>query len=148
MISQTALTQNLLGLDVRADYIPRVPEKPASSVNTSGRRLSLLSSKSPQHGIHSFDLQIPPEGSSSLPRFSSTIQGVVYQQAVSVNTFVQSNTTFFPHPEAQAITVTDAPTSFNLITTLSWTKTFSYTASASAVVSAAISTTTDSPFIF
>jgi hypothetical protein len=74
-------------------------------------------------------------------------QGVVYQQAVSVNTFVQSNTTFFPHPEAQAITVTDAPTSFDLITTLSWTKTSSYTASASAVVSAAISTTTDSTFI-
>lgn len=74
-------------------------------------------------------------------------QGVVYQQAVSVNTFVQSNTTFFPHPEAQAITVTDAPTSFDLITTLSWTKTFSYTASASAIASAAIPTTTDSTFI-
>lgn len=74
-------------------------------------------------------------------------QGVVYQQAVSVNTFVQTNTTFIPHPEAQAITVTDAPTSIDLITTLSWTKTISYTASAPTVVSAAISTATDSSFI-
>ena len=74
-------------------------------------------------------------------------QGVVYQQVVSVNTFVHSNTTFFPHSEAQAITVTDAPTSLDLITTLSWTKTFPYTVSASTVASAAISTTTDSTFI-
>lgn len=73
-------------------------------------------------------------------------QSIVYQQAVSINTFVQSNTTFFP-VSAQAITVTDAPTSFDLITTLSWTKTLPYTASTSTLVNVAVPTTTDSTFI-
>jgi hypothetical protein len=73
-------------------------------------------------------------------------QSVVYQQAVSINTFVQSNTTFFPI-EAQAITVTDAPTSFDLITTLSWTKTLPHTASSSTLASIAAPTTTESTFI-
>lgn len=73
-------------------------------------------------------------------------QGVVYQQVVSVNTLVQSNTTFFPISE-QAITVTNAPTSLDLITTLSWTKTLPYTASTSTLVNVAVPTTTDSTFI-
>jgi hypothetical protein len=79
--------------------------------------------------------------------YRHTSQSVVYQQVVSVNTFVQSNTTFFPVSEAQAITVTDAPTSFDLITTLSWTKTLPYTASNSTMASLAAPTTTDSTFI-
>ncbi|KAI4721021.1 hypothetical protein E4T48_02637 [Aureobasidium sp. EXF-10727] len=74
-------------------------------------------------------------------------QAVVYQQAVSVNTFVQSNTTFFPIPEASPITVTDAPTSFDLITTLSWTRTLPSTASTSTLASVMVPTTTDSTFI-
>jgi len=78
--------------------------------------------------------------------YSQINQSVVYQQVVSVNTFVRSNTTFYPIP-AQAITVTDAPTSFDLITTLSWTKTLPYTASTSTLVNVAVPTTTDSTFI-
>jgi hypothetical protein len=74
-------------------------------------------------------------------------QSVVYQQAVSVNTFVQSNTTFFPIPEAQAITVTDAPTSFDLVTTLSWTKTLPYTDYSYTLASTAAPTITDPAFI-
>jgi hypothetical protein len=74
-------------------------------------------------------------------------RSVVYQQAVSVNTLVQSNTTFFPIPKAQAITVTDAPTSFDLIITLSWTKTLPYLASSSTLAGVAAPTATDSTFI-
>lgn len=48
---------------------------------------------------------------------------MVYEQAVSINTDVTFNTTFYPLPEA-AITVTNAPTSFNGITTLRWTSTW------------------------
>lgn len=49
---------------------------------------------------------------------------VVYEQPVSINTDVLLNTTFHPVPEA-AITVTNAPTSFDGITTLRWTSTIS-----------------------
>jgi hypothetical protein len=49
---------------------------------------------------------------------------VVYQQAVSINTDVLYNTTFYPLPQA-AITVSNAPTSFSGVTTLQWTSTFS-----------------------
>lgn len=52
------------------------------------------------------------------------IHQVVYEQAVSINTDVLHNTTFYPLPEA-AITVTNAPTSYSGVTTLQWTSTFS-----------------------
>lgn len=52
------------------------------------------------------------------------IHQVVYKQAVSINTDVLYNTTFYPLPDA-AITVTNAPTSYSGITTLQWTSTFS-----------------------
>lgn len=50
------------------------------------------------------------------------VRKTVYQQAISINTDVYYNTTFYPLPEA-AITVTNAPTSFNGVTTLRWTST-------------------------
>lgn len=52
------------------------------------------------------------------------IRQVVYEQIVSINTDVLFNTTFHPLPQA-AITVTNAPTSYNGITTLQWTSTLS-----------------------
>ncbi|KAJ8610157.1 hypothetical protein MRB53_038764 [Persea americana] len=45
---------------------------------------------------------------------------IVYEQAVSINTDITSNTTFFPIPQAP-ITITNAPTSYNGITTVRWT---------------------------
>jgi hypothetical protein len=50
------------------------------------------------------------------------IQQVVYEQAVSINTDVLYNTTFYPLPEVP-ITVTNAPTSYSGVTTLQWTST-------------------------
>jgi len=50
------------------------------------------------------------------------VHQVVYEQAVSINTDVLYNTTFYPLPEA-AITVTNAPTSYSGVTTLQWTST-------------------------
>lgn len=49
-------------------------------------------------------------------------QLVVYQQAVSINTDVLLNTTFYPIPNIP-VTVNNAPTSFDGITTITWTKT-------------------------
>lgn len=46
---------------------------------------------------------------------------IVHEQSVFINTDVLSNTTFFAIPEV-AITVSNAPTSFNGITTLRWTE--------------------------
>jgi hypothetical protein len=75
-------------------------------------------------------------------------QYVVYQQAVSLNIYAATNTTIYPLPQEQAaITVTDAPTSFNTITTLTWTKTLPYTAFTSTLSSMAVPTATDSSFI-
>ncbi|QIW94854.1 hypothetical protein AMS68_000372 [Peltaster fructicola] len=47
---------------------------------------------------------------------------LLYEQAVSINTEVLTNTTFNPIPQV-ALTVTDAPTSIDTITTLTWTST-------------------------
>lgn len=47
---------------------------------------------------------------------------VVYEQAVSIRTEVLSNTTFYPIPEA-AVTVNNAPTSLDCLTTLRYTET-------------------------
>jgi hypothetical protein len=52
------------------------------------------------------------------------VHQVVYEQAVSINTDVLYNTTFYPLPQA-AVTVTNAPTSYSGVTTLQWTSTFS-----------------------
>lgn len=49
-------------------------------------------------------------------------QTIVHSQPVSINTDVLSNTTFYPIPNAP-ITVTDAPRSYNGVTTLTWTQT-------------------------
>jgi len=46
----------------------------------------------------------------------------VHEQAVSINTDVLSNTTFYAIPQV-AITVNNAPTSFDGVTTLTWTET-------------------------
>ncbi|KAI7375121.1 hypothetical protein KC328_g15627 [Hortaea werneckii] len=50
------------------------------------------------------------------------LQTTVYEQAVSINTEVLTNTTFFPIPEV-AVTISNAPTSINGVTTFHWTKT-------------------------
>ncbi|KAK4503926.1 hypothetical protein PRZ48_004841 [Zasmidium cellare] len=52
--------------------------------------------------------------------------GIVHEQPVSINTDVLWNTTFYPIPE-HAVTVTNAPTSFQGITTFRWTELLSYT---------------------
>ncbi|KAK0961381.1 hypothetical protein LTS01_020388 [Friedmanniomyces endolithicus] len=44
----------------------------------------------------------------------------VYEQAVSINTYVQTNTTFYPFPDV-GITVSNAPTSFDGVTTFTYT---------------------------
>lgn len=50
-----------------------------------------------------------------------TRTATVREQPVSINTDVLQNTTFYPIPD-HAITVTNAPTSFDMITTFSWTE--------------------------
>ena len=52
-------------------------------------------------------------------RFQQTY--TVREQAVSINTEVRSNTTFYPIPEG-AVTITNAPTSIDTITTFRWTE--------------------------
>ena len=47
---------------------------------------------------------------------------VVYQQQVALNFTLADNTTFYPIPEV-AITVTNAPTTFDGVTTLTWVQT-------------------------
>ena len=51
--------------------------------------------------------------------------GVVHEQAVSVNTDVLLNTTFNPFPEV-VVTISNAPTSLDGITTFAWTETKTY----------------------
>ncbi|KAK5734921.1 hypothetical protein LTR17_008554, partial [Elasticomyces elasticus] len=48
-------------------------------------------------------------------------QETVYEQAISINTYVQTNTTFYPAPH-YAVTVSNAPTSFDGITTYRYTE--------------------------
>jgi hypothetical protein len=64
----------------------------------------------------------PARSQSACLSLRPPIQQVVYEQAVSINTDVLYNTTFYPLPEA-AITVTNAPTSYSGVTTLQWTST-------------------------
>lgn len=45
----------------------------------------------------------------------------IRQQVVSINTYAESNTTFYAIPEV-AVTVTNAPTSFDGTTTFEWTE--------------------------
>lgn len=52
-------------------------------------------------------------------RFQQTY--TVREQAVSINTQVNINTTFYPIPEA-GVTITDAPTSIDTVTTFRWTE--------------------------
>ena len=51
--------------------------------------------------------------------------GVIHQQAVSINTNVLLNTTFSPFSDV-AITISNAPTSLDGITTFTWTETKTY----------------------
>jgi len=44
----------------------------------------------------------------------------VYEQAVSINIYVQTNTTFYPIPDV-GVTVSNAPTSFDGVTTFTYT---------------------------
>ncbi|KAK3065702.1 hypothetical protein LTR53_018124, partial [Teratosphaeriaceae sp. CCFEE 6253] len=53
---------------------------------------------------------------------ASQRQQTVYEQAVSINTYVQTNTTFFPIPQV-GITVNNAPTSLDGVTTFRYTET-------------------------
>lgn len=46
----------------------------------------------------------------------------VHEQAVSINTDVLTNTTFYPIPQV-ALTISNAPTSLDTLTTLTWTET-------------------------
>ncbi|KAK4962066.1 hypothetical protein LTR10_002563 [Elasticomyces elasticus] len=48
-------------------------------------------------------------------------QETVYEQAISINTYVQTNTKFYPAPH-YAVTVSNAPTSFDGITTFRYTE--------------------------
>ena len=61
---------------------------------------------------------------------NTTTPETVYEQAVSINTFVQTSTTFNPIPEV-AVTITDAPTNLDGITTFHWTSTSITTTSTS-----------------
>ena len=63
---------------------------------------------------------------------------IVYQQAVSINTDVLYNTTFYPLPQV-AVTVDNAPTSFDGVTTVSWTQTVDKTTSISSLTSSSAS---------
>lgn len=47
---------------------------------------------------------------------------IVHRQVVSINTNAVTNTTFYPIPQV-ALTVSNAPTSLDTLTTLSWTET-------------------------
>ncbi len=51
---------------------------------------------------------------------------VVHEQPISINTDVLTNTTFFPFTGI-GVTVNNAPTSLNGITTFHWTETKTYT---------------------
>lgn len=73
-------------------------------------------------------------------------QTIVYQQAISINTDVISNTTFYPIPQA-GVTITDAPTSLNFMTTLSWSRTSPYTTTSVITTPSATPTQTDSSFV-
>ena len=82
------------------------------------------------------------------PRIQQQIvyEAAVHEQAVSINTDVQYNTTFFPIPEV-AVTVSNAPTSFNGLTTFRWTQTQTSTTSIASTGSSLVpvSTATGSP---
>lgn len=69
-------------------------------------------------------LPTPIRSQSACFSISQPVYRVVHEQAVSINTDVLFNTTFYPLPEA-AITVTNAPTSYSGVTTLRWTSTHS-----------------------
>lgn len=74
-------------------------------------------------------------------------QTIVYQQAISINTDVLHNTTFYPIPQA-GITITDAPTSLDQITTLSWSTTLPFTTTIQSTMfetSTTTSTTSTTP---
>lgn len=68
--------------------------------------------------------------------------GVVHEQAVSINTHVLLNTTITPF-SGVAITVSDAPTSIDGITTFTWTETKTYVSDPMvSLSSSAVQTTT------
>ncbi|GAB7337165.1 hypothetical protein MBLNU457_g2554t3 [Dothideomycetes sp. NU457] len=68
-------------------------------------------------------------------------QTTVYVQPVSINTDIVSNTTFYPIPQV-AVTVTNAPTSFNGVTTYTWTTVSTENRVGSASNSTALTTAT------
>ena len=78
--------------------------------------------------------------------------GVIHEQAVSVNTNVLLNTTFNPLSDV-AVTISNAPTSINGITTYTWTETKTYTSDrrlSTSTTTTAIQTTptpADSSFV-
>ena len=60
----------------------------------------------------------------SCPALIPCVQEILVEQAVSINTDVLTNTTFYPIPQA-AITVSDAPVSIDTVTTVTWLSTSS-----------------------
>lgn len=60
-------------------------------------------------------------GMASALETCSVERQTVHEQIVSINTEVLSNTTFYPVPEV-AVTITNAPTSLDGITTFRWTE--------------------------
>lgn len=69
-------------------------------------------------------LAFPRSGHSQQACFPSqaVYRSIVHEQSVSINTDVLHNTTFYAIPEV-AVTVHNAPTSFDGITTFRWTET-------------------------
>ncbi len=75
---------------------------------------------------------------------NTTTPETVYEQAVSINTFVQTSTTFNPIPEV-AVTITDAPTNLDGITTFHWSSTSMNTTSTSQYSTSSMMVQTPAP---
>lgn len=57
-------------------------------------------------------------------------RGIVHEQPVSISTDVLWNTTFYPVPGYDGVTVTNAPTSLHGVTIFRWTEFLSYATTA------------------
>lgn len=86
-------------------------------------------------------------GQAACPAQNPIQQTVVHEQAVSINTDILTNTTFYPIPEV-AVTVSNAPTSLDGVTTLVWTKTIVQTYIASSRSSVSALATAKADFFF
>jgi len=78
------------------------------------------------HSLLSFYIA-PAVSQSSCSLQTPLAQTIIHEQVVSLQATVLTNTSFYPIPEV-AVTVTNAPTSLDTLTTLSWSQTRPYTA--------------------